>query len=225
MWLLLVALGIVAVAVPSYFALFPKNERLRWAASEGNTTRVRNLVARGAQVNSGDEDGITPLMLAAAAGHEETVRELIRLGADVNIKAHPYPGDTALYYAVLNNHPGVIKILLDSGADPNAKMAENSMLGIAAGNSSVEMLQVLLGSRKVDVHVRDEKGNTLDMLVMRSYTPVERKAAALKLLIEHGCDPRLQNSAGKSSCSIACEEKQPQILEGLPQCSCRKVSG
>jgi ankyrin repeat protein len=42
------------------------------------------------------------------------------------------PRREALYYAVSNNQPEVIKILLDAGADPNAKMGAYSMLGIAA---------------------------------------------------------------------------------------------
>ena len=181
---------------------------------------MRRLVGNGARVNGANKDGITPLMLASAAGRTETVRELVRLGADVNIKAHRYPGDTALYYAVLNNHPEVIKILLDTGADPHTRMGAYSMLGIAASSSSVDMLSALLTSQKLDINVRDASGNTPDMLVMLSDAPLEQKVASLKLLMGRGCDPTVQNSVGKNSCSIACEDKRPQILDVLHQCNC-----
>jgi hypothetical protein len=99
----------------------------------------------------------------------------------------------ALYYAVSNNHPEVIKILLDAGADPNAKMGAYSMLGIAASSSSVEMLSALLTSQKIDINVRDARGNTPDMLVMWSDAPLEQKVASLRLLMDVGVIRRSSN--------------------------------
>ena len=64
-------------------------------------------------------DGIqfTPLMWAARAGHVETVKTLLDLGASVN-EAKP-EGTTSLLLAIINNHWELASKLLDWGADPN----------------------------------------------------------------------------------------------------------
>ena len=64
-------------------------------------------------------DGIqfTPLMWAARAGHIDTVKTLLDLGANVN-EAKP-EGTTSLLLAIINNHWELASKLLDWGADPN----------------------------------------------------------------------------------------------------------
>ena len=42
------------------------------------------LIDAGADVNSADSDGITPLIVAAQSGHQQSVQLLIDEGADVN---------------------------------------------------------------------------------------------------------------------------------------------
>lgn len=53
---------------------------LCWAASEGDVTAIRHLVARGVAPHSADYDGRTPMHLAAAEGRTEVVEYLQSLG-------------------------------------------------------------------------------------------------------------------------------------------------
>src|SRR6267378_2902307 len=85
------------------------------AAAKGDLAGVRDLLAKGADVNARDESGRTALMSAANAAVAEA---LIAKGADVNAKAQN--GMTAWTYA-LTRHIDVAQILLAQGADPNAK--------------------------------------------------------------------------------------------------------
>jgi len=67
-----------------------------------------------------EEDfGKTPLHFAATNGYVETVRFLLRNGAN------PIPRAldlwTPMHYAAENGHPEVIKVLLDYGADPDLR--------------------------------------------------------------------------------------------------------
>ena len=72
------------------------------AADEGNALEVRELLAAGADANSQDEEGWTPLMIAAQGGHLEVMRALLAAGADTNMKKE---GDwTALMSAVQQGH-------------------------------------------------------------------------------------------------------------------------
>lgn len=85
------------------------------AASEGHTGQVRVLIEQGYNPNHAvSMIRTTPLMLAAAHGHLETVRALLDLGADVN--AEDMTGWTALHAAARNGYPDIVRLLLERGA-------------------------------------------------------------------------------------------------------------
>lgn len=214
----IVGFGILALAIATYY---PIDERLRMAALHGNTVKVFDLAKRGANVNARDRNGVTSLILASAAGRNETARELLRLGADVRMSVHPGYSDTALYYAVLNNHPEMVRILLAAGADPNAKMGGfYSPIIIASSRPSNEVMRALASSPRLNVNDRDDRGNNPIMLVVMSDAAQEQKVISLKLLLGHGGDPEATNSKGETACSLACRTKQPAIIETLGKCDC-----
>ena len=66
------------------FSFFNKNKRLLKQAEKGNTRAVLRLLARGADANSTDEDGFSPLIEALRWQHQDTAEALISAGADVN---------------------------------------------------------------------------------------------------------------------------------------------
>ena len=57
------------------------NRALLQAAEAGDSTQVRELLAQGADIETRDEDGWTPLMLALAAYERYTAALLVELGA------------------------------------------------------------------------------------------------------------------------------------------------
>jgi glutaminase len=82
---------------------------LTWAASQGDLTEVRALVAAGVEPGTADYDGRTALHLAAAEGQLEVVRHLLALGTD------PQPvdrwGGTPLSDAEGNGHTQIVELL------------------------------------------------------------------------------------------------------------------
>lgn len=52
------------------------------AARGGQVTRIEQLVRAGADINTADDNGRTPLMLAVLMGHEDAVARLLALGAN-----------------------------------------------------------------------------------------------------------------------------------------------
>ena len=71
-------------------------------------------------VRTKDHDGDTALHLAALAGDEQAVRELLRAGAFVDeLDANRR---SPLYYAALKGHVAVVGPLLAAGANPDLTM-------------------------------------------------------------------------------------------------------
>jgi ankyrin repeat protein len=71
-------------------------------------------------VNARDEDGLTPLHLAALCNYLDIVRRLLlEAGADVN--ARDNNGMTPLHSGCLHGDPALLRLLVENGADPDAK--------------------------------------------------------------------------------------------------------
>jgi ankyrin repeat protein len=90
--------------------------RLISAAWSGDTPLAAELIRFGADVNARDEDnGLTPLMIAAGRADEEMVRMLLGAGADV-FTADTRAGLTALHKACQGGSLAVAQALADAGA-------------------------------------------------------------------------------------------------------------
>jgi ankyrin repeat protein len=108
----------------------------------------------------------TPLAAAISAGMIETVKALLKLGADVNKAC---ANGSAIHVAVETGNLAVVEVLLDSGADPNHRGKYGvTPLMIASGMGggifgSTELVDLLL-QRGADFHAKDDAGGTaLDM--------------------------------------------------------------
>ncbi len=62
------------------------NSGLIQAVKDGNIDRVRLLIAQGADINTRDNRGGTPLHWAAYYNRKEIAKLLLMQGADINIK-------------------------------------------------------------------------------------------------------------------------------------------
>ena len=82
------------------------------AAEAGNLERVNEMLGRGADVNTVDEFGRTPLMLAAFRGHAPVVDSLISAGADLDVTARF--GQTAIVFAEQQGHPRIAAMIEDA---------------------------------------------------------------------------------------------------------------
>ena len=92
-------------ATPLLLAIF--NEEVKTA---------QLLIRRKASLDIADEEGHLPLPKAAAYGYHLLVRDLIRAGADPNMKTGDN-ADTPLILAAGKGHEKVIQVLLANGAD------------------------------------------------------------------------------------------------------------
>jgi ankyrin repeat protein len=92
-----------------------------FAAKKSKTPEmVTLLLAKGAEINASDTNGLTPLFLAAGwSPRPEIVKLLLAKGAEIN--ARVATGQTPLMIAAGFSSPEIVTLLLAKGADPQAK--------------------------------------------------------------------------------------------------------
>lgn len=116
------------------------------ASSAGNADMVKQLLDKGANINAAEVDyGWTALTRAAEDGNEEVTKVLLSYD-DLNIEAYDeYNHGTALFIAVTYGREAVAKLLLEKGADWQAKNETGeTLLEVAAQNGNEEMAKRLL---------------------------------------------------------------------------------
>lgn len=92
-----------------------------YAARGGQLATLQYLAARGADVTASDKDGRNALHYSARRGHPDVARWLLSCGLPVSqADVHAL---TPLHQATLGKSYPMIKVLLENGADVNAKDA------------------------------------------------------------------------------------------------------
>ncbi len=116
------------------------------ASALGDLEAVRNLVKGDrALVNGFAADGFYPLGLAAFFGHRAIVEFLLKNGADVKTAARNAQKVTALHGAVARRDVEIVRMLLEAGADANARQERGFVpLHDAAANGHAALVELLL---------------------------------------------------------------------------------
>lgn len=196
---------------------------LMWAVSRKHLEVARLLIARGADVRARSrlmrvavnranptdiytaavgtvsQGGSTPLLFAARQGDVESARLLLASGAEVNDLLPD--GTSALTLAAHSNHPALVDLLLERGANPNIIGSGYTALHAAVLRGNLHIVKALL-ARGAFINSRIRHG-TPTTRGSREYflsdeltggTPLWLAARFLELdvvriLLERGADP------------------------------------
>ena len=90
------------------------------ACANASGAMVERLLAAGADARATLTSGETALMACARTGGVDAVEALLNRGVEVNAR-EASESQTALMWAAAQRHPGVVRLLLEHGADPNAR--------------------------------------------------------------------------------------------------------
>jgi len=164
------------------------------AARENDIESARLLLAAGADVNATSNAGWSPLLMATNNRNYQLGKVLVDHGADVN-KANAM-AFTPLYLATDNrnieggdypvpkpdmDHLEFIKILLDHGANPNARVNGNTE------TRTIFTMQWFMEAGATAFVRAAQSGDT----------------ALMKLLLAHGADPKVKTNLGDTALSAA----------------------
>jgi len=155
------------------------------AADQGNAALIRRLVTAGADVNSTDISGDTVLMAAIRAGNTEAVRALLETGALVNT-AEPQVGHTALMWAVREDRPELVSLLLGRGASLELRTRTGAKPAVrppGAGGGSHGV-----GIVRGGVPPQGEQPPTPGGMTALSFAAREGRLEPARLLLDAGAD-------------------------------------
>ena len=89
--------------------------RFEIAVRKGDVVQIRQFVQQGADTTAPDQNGTTPVFVAAYNGHAGAIRALVELGTDTTTPNQN--GVTPVIVAALNGHVDAIRALVELGAD------------------------------------------------------------------------------------------------------------
>ena len=114
------------------------------ACENATAPMVDRLLAAGANPNATQTSGLTPLMIATHTGNVAIVKALIAHGANVNVSTVE-THDTALMWAVGDQHKDIARVLIENRADVHASSKRGfTPLMYAAHNGDIEMARLLV---------------------------------------------------------------------------------
>nr|XP_046227831.1 ankyrin repeat and SAM domain-containing protein 6-like isoform X2 [Scatophagus argus] len=125
----------------------------------GNAQLVKEILEEDpSQVNSSNQEGASPLMMAAVSGQLEVVQLMVEKNADID-KQDGVHGWTALMQATYHGNKDIVKYLLSQGADVNLR-AKNGYtafdLVMLLNDPDTELVR-LLASVCMQVHKEKSK--------------------------------------------------------------------
>ncbi|NMG15467.1 ankyrin repeat domain-containing protein [Aromatoleum bremense] len=156
------------------------------AARLGDTWPLVQLLSRGLDPNTVDEQGNTLLILAAREGHADTVAAILEFRPKLGQRNAA--GDSALMMAVLKGHDEVVDLLLDAGAPVNHDGWTPLMYAAFEGRAAI--LERLL-AQGADVNaLAPNKSNALMLAARNGHVDVVRR------LLRTDVDLEQKNDAG-----------------------------
>ena len=172
-----------------------------WLASTyGNhddATLVTLLLTAGADPNIAHMSGEIPLMAAARTGRVQAVSALLVHGADVNA-TEPAHDQTALMWAAANRHPGVVKALIEAGANVQARSRVRQRTVYLPSRGASYRLSFDQHLERGDIQTREQGGFT-PMLFVAQQGDVE----SARLLLAAGANANDTAPIGWSVVAVA----------------------
>lgn len=189
------ALAVLAAAVLwTLSTLLPRvrpKTPLETAAVSGSPEELRQEVRLMGGVNATDGHGFTPLDWAARTGQTELIRELVREGADPDLRDDGPNGWAPLHHAVHKGRLEAVRALLAAGAHVDAGASRSNgitPLMLACAQGEPEIVDTLLAAG-ADPHAKQRGDETA-----LTYAMTTGNRRVIQALLHKAPDLRLTDS-------------------------------
>jgi uncharacterized protein len=172
--------------------------RLIEAVRSGDLAAVRELVARGVDVNQHIGDGQTALHWAAYTDNHDALDLLIRAGAAID-RANAL-GVTPLWGAAEQGNGAALARLLDAGANPNlAPLTGGTPLMLAARAGEAASVKLLL-NHGAEVNAKEEANGQTALM----WAVAHRHGDIVGLLLAAGADVHARSKSSRRVVLLCC---------------------
>ena len=186
------------------------NNALIEAAKSGNLVEIERLLKRGANINTKDSTGRTPLHAASYNDHINIVNFLISNGADVNAKSNV--DATPLHMASYSGHADIVNFLVSKGANVNAKdNGGRTPLHAASYNGHADIVSFLIG-KGADINAKAINDYGVTPLHVASF---KGHVDIVEILISKGADVNVKDNNGKTPLNLAADKGNADVIEIL----------
>ena len=172
----------------------PATAMLLKAAAEGDANRVAVALRAGASIESRDERGRTPLLLASVADNLDVARLLVVLGADPN--AQDVQQDSAWLVTGVTGSVAMLEVLLIAGPDLALRNRFGGVSVIPASERGhVDYVQRVVTTGINVNHVNDLGWTAmLEAIVLGDGSEPYQKIVGI--LLDAGADPAIADAVG-----------------------------
>ncbi len=168
---------------------------VHYAAREGHPAVVEFLIKHGANLSLRDSQNRTPLDYAVLRNKTAVMETLLRLG-HYDIKGPE--GSTLLHIAASQGNAGLVKSLLEQGADPARPSLNGDSILLSYLRGGLTSLAVESISKGADANAKDVLGRTaLHLAVEKGLDE------AVSALLEKGADPNAADNGGLTALDVA----------------------
>jgi uncharacterized protein len=178
-------------------------EDLMSAVTRGDAAAVRVLLAKGADANAMNDNGVTALMAASFRGDREVVLALLNKGAEIDAKL--VDGTTALFQAL--GHGDVVRLLLLKGADVNAKLRDGDTVLMWASKDGLSDVVHALLANGAGVNAKTVNGETALMAASK-----EGRLGVVEALLSKGAEVNAKTKDGTTALRLATDAKIKALL-------------
>ena len=209
-----VALAAFIASALAVLAAAPADAPVADAASRGDLEAVRGLLQRGVDVQTAQADGMTALHWAAMRSDAALAETLLYAGA--NLEAATRIGKhTPLHVASRTGRPGVVRVLLEAGADPHAATGSGATaLHLAAQAGSAEAVAALL-DHGADVDARERTWGQTPLM----FAAGANRLGSVNVLMERGADletaTRVVDLPAVDAVDRAAAWRRQEVLDGF----------
>lgn len=185
---------------------------LMHACISNNINAVSSLSIKTKDINIKDNKGMTALMYASLYNNSNIVYLLLKRGADASLQ--DMEGKTALMHAIRYSAVGSIRLLLGkevSTDSNNIKIDTNinaqdlngkTALFYAVKTHDKRIVQMILGSKELNIEMKDNKGRTILIYASQIKSTISTKI--IKILLSRKPDINASDFGGMNALMYAC---------------------